>query len=287
MPSIERQLQLCLNRIEKWCLENGFRFSKTKTCCIHFCNSRKLHKDPELFLNKCPIEVVTEAKFPGLIFDSKLSFIPHIKYLKSKCLKALDLLKVISNTKWGGDEETLLQLYRTLIRSKLDYGSIIYGSARPSYIKQLDTIHHQGLRLCLGAFKTSPVESLYTEANEPSLKERRIKLAIQYIIKLKAHPSNHAYQCIFHPENKHLFLQHPNAIPPLGIRMNEHFENINIDLSQIAKYKLSVIPPWQFVRPIVDLNLTNNKKSVTNQLSIQQEFHQLASSLPRSSMYFY
>ena len=74
--------------------------------------------------------VVEEAKFLGLLFDKKLSFISHIKSLKAKCLKALDVLKVLSNTNWGGDRSVLLNLYRSLVRSKLDYGSIVYGSAR-------------------------------------------------------------------------------------------------------------------------------------------------------------
>jgi hypothetical protein len=39
----------------------------------------------------------------------------------------------------------------------------------------LDTIHHQGLRLALGAFRTSPVENLYEKAGEPSLHLRRKK----------------------------------------------------------------------------------------------------------------
>ena len=96
----------------------------------------------------------------GLLFDKELSFIPHIKALKAKCFKALDVLKVLSNTNWGGDRSVLLTLYRSLVRSKLDYGSVVYGSALKSYLKCLDTIHHQGLRFALGAFRTSPVESL-------------------------------------------------------------------------------------------------------------------------------
>ena len=79
---------------------------------------RKLHEDPKLFLNNVQIPVVEQAKFLGLIFDKKLSFIPHIKYVKSKCLKALNILKVLSNTDWGADRKVLLQLYRALIRSK-------------------------------------------------------------------------------------------------------------------------------------------------------------------------
>ena len=66
----------------------------------------------------------------------------------------------------------------------------------------LNTIHHQGLRLALGAFRTSPVESLYVEAGELPLEQRRIKLSLQYITKLKATPSNPAYDCVFHPENQ-------------------------------------------------------------------------------------
>ena len=97
-----------------------------------------------------------------MIFDKKKpSFIPHIKYLKAKCLKVLHLLTVLSHTSWGANQITLLKLYQSLVRSKLDYGCIIYGSAQKSYLQMLDPIHNQGLRLALGAFRTSPVAGLY------------------------------------------------------------------------------------------------------------------------------
>src|SRR6056300_464138 len=152
MHTVERQLQQCLNRLQQWADQNGFRFSRTKTVCMHFCHLRKLHPDPTLLLGGVQVPLVDEFKFLGIIFDRKLSFIPHIKYLKNKCLKALNLLKVVSHMDWGADCDVLLRLYRALIRSKLDYGSIVYGSARASYVRMLDTIHNQGLRLCLGAF---------------------------------------------------------------------------------------------------------------------------------------
>ena len=184
MRTIERHLQQNLNKIEHWATNNGFKFSKSKTQCVHFCQLRKQHDDPVLTLYGSPIPVVQEYKYLGLIFDKKLSFIPHIKYLKAKCLKSLNILKVLSHTTWGADRTTLLQLYRSLIRSKLDYGSIVYGSARKSYLAMLDPIHHQGLRLTLGAFRTSPTASLYVEADEPSLNTRREKLSLQYAINI-------------------------------------------------------------------------------------------------------
>ena len=58
----------------------------------------------------------------------------------------------------------------------------------------LDTVHHQGLRLALGAFRTSPVSSLNVEPDEPSLWLRREKLSLQYAIRLAANPSNPAFE---------------------------------------------------------------------------------------------
>ena len=110
-----------------------------------------------------------ETKYLGVIFDGKLSFIFHIRYIKDKCLRAFNLLKVLSHTSWGADCFNLLHLYRSLVRSKLDYGSIVYGSARKSCLQILDTVHNQGHLLALEAFRTSPATSLYVVADEPSL----------------------------------------------------------------------------------------------------------------------
>ena len=172
-------------------MENGFRFLKSKTNAIYFCNKRKLHNNPKLLLGKQTIKVIKEATFLGIIFDSKLNFLSHIKSLKTKCLKALNSIIYVSSTKWGGNQKTLLNVYRALVRSKLDYGSIIYGSARKRYLKILYTVHHQGLRLAQGAYRTSPIPS-YVEPDEPFLSERRVKLSLQYITKLKSNPTNPA-----------------------------------------------------------------------------------------------
>ena len=47
-------------------------------------------------------------------------------------------------------------------------------------LKLLDPVHHAAIRLCTGAYRTSPVESLYAESGEPSLEKRRMQLILQY-----------------------------------------------------------------------------------------------------------
>jgi len=112
---IKRHLQQCLSKLTDWADSSGFKFSPSKTICIHFCKLRKPHPEPTLLLNGTHVPVVEEIKFLCVIFDCKLSFIPHIKHLKDKCTKALNLLRVLTHTSWGADQETLLHLYRSLI----------------------------------------------------------------------------------------------------------------------------------------------------------------------------
>ena len=56
----------------------------------------------------------------------------------------------------------------------------MYRSARKSNLQMLDHVHNQNLRVCLGAFRTSPVESLYVDAHEPCLGARRAELSLLY-----------------------------------------------------------------------------------------------------------
>ena len=179
VATIERKLQTTINNIMEWTLKNGFTVSANKTVAMHFCLKRNCY-DPNLMLGNNPIEFVKEFKFLGLVWDTKLTFKNHIAYLKKKCRKSLNLLKVLSFTNWGADTDTLLKLYRSLIRSKLDYGSIVYGSANNKELKKLDVIHNQGLILSLEAFCSSPVESLYVEAGKQPLELRRNRLSLQY-----------------------------------------------------------------------------------------------------------
>ena len=60
-------------------------------------------------------------------------------------------MKKLSDHKWKLNKADW-DLFHSLIRSKLDYGAIVYGSARKSYLAMRD-VHHQGLRLALGAFQ--------------------------------------------------------------------------------------------------------------------------------------
>ena len=83
----------------------------------------------------------------------------------------------------------------------------------------LDPIHNQGLRLALGAFRTS-VASIHVEADEPSLYSRREKFSLQYAIRLAANPSNPAHEVTFPQNYVDLYEQKSTAIKSFGIRIS-------------------------------------------------------------------
>ena len=104
----------------------------------------------------------------------------------------------------------------------MDYGCLVYGSASKTALAKLDPVHNQGLHLSLGAFRSSPVESLYVEAHEPPLEIRREKLALQYILKLKANPENPAYDVVFNPKYQILYADKESATDAFGIHCKNY-----------------------------------------------------------------
>ena len=171
----------------------------------------------------------------------------------------------MGHTDWGSDRIVPLRLYRWLVRSKLDYGCVVYGSACRSVLKQLDPIHHQSLRIALGAFRTSPAQSLYVETHEPSLTTRRLKLSLNYVFKHKSLPENPAYSCVFElqPENMKLYQESESNIPPLGIRILPHLEKSKLNLNLVDDGPSLDIIPWKLSLPTVRLDLANLKKKAT------------------------
>ena len=134
LPSVIRWLQLCVNSVNKWVQENGFKFSVSKTEYVHFTNQRGVLMEPDIKMDWTSIIVADEAKFLELVFDRQLTFRAHVKYLKTVCDKTLNVLRVVGHTNWDADKVVLLRLYRALVRSKLDNGCIVYGTASKSVL---------------------------------------------------------------------------------------------------------------------------------------------------------
>ncbi|KAI5743594.1 hypothetical protein M8J77_019999 [Diaphorina citri] len=133
-------------------------------------------------LNNSLISCVSKAAGPDGI-----SFI----FIKKLPTVALEKLLLFFNLVWCKGvypSEWSKSLIIPLL--KPDYGCIVYASAKESNLRKLNTVHHSGIRIAIGALRTSPIPSLYVESGIPSLKLRRDKLTMNYIAKVGGSPFN-------------------------------------------------------------------------------------------------
>ena len=61
---------------------------------------------------------------------------------------------------------------------------------------------------------------------------------------------------------------------------------MNLDLDNIAKFKISDVPPWTLSQPSVLLSLHKDKKSQTDSLVFRTKFHELFSDFPNFEIIF-
>lgn len=115
----------------------------------------------------------------------------------------MNILKAIANQQWGAHRHNDY-IYKAIIRSKLDYGSIIYKKAAKTHLKTIDSIHTQALRLSTptGAFRTSPVISISNLSGEPKLSTRRDQLTLSYFLILAKNSNNPASKLFFITQKK-------------------------------------------------------------------------------------
>ena len=92
-----RILQVSINRILKWLSQHGFRISPSKTNLLIFQKRTPSLPFPLFFLNHNTIPQVDSTRVLGLHFQSRHSWLPHIKIIRAKSLRALNILKYLSH----------------------------------------------------------------------------------------------------------------------------------------------------------------------------------------------
>ena len=244
MALVERRLQRTLDRVSAWADIHGFRFSPGKTKVVHFCRLRGVHPDPDLYLNGRRLDVVEEHRFLGLVFDHRLTWESHIRSLKTSCVKALQVIRTCSHTSWGADRSTLLTLYRSLVKSKLDYGCEVYSSASGRFLKMLDSIHHAGVRLATGAFRSSPIPSLLCDAEEMPLGLHRSTITLRCYSRIQRIHQSTTGRVAVDTSKDLVFLARSQIPQPFGFRCRTLLQEFSVSLGPVAPVVCPSVPPW-------------------------------------------
>ncbi len=258
VPSTQKTMQKALNTIFEWSLSTGFKFSAKKTECMFF--SKRIDTvSPKLQLGTQPLRFVNKMKILGQQFDPKLTWKIHIQELIMECKKRLNVIKCLSNNNWGADKNLLLLTYKAIIRSKIDYGSLLYRSANKKELRKIESIHNKGLRICTGCFHTTPTGSILIEAQETSLNHRRKTLNLKYAAKAASFTNPIIHNDIF-PQLQNIYNSH-FRYKPMYSRITQQLKELNIKSISAEKHRQLQIPPWTIEKMTLELSLTDYNNS--------------------------
>lgn len=110
--------------------------------------------------------------------------------VKEEIMKTLDLFKHLTSKRWGADRVSLLRLYIMLLKPMLDYGVEIYSSCATTYMKQIETIQNSAVRIATGAFRSSPITSLYADSGLRPLEYYQETKMLNFFIRIGVNPNH-------------------------------------------------------------------------------------------------
>ena len=100
----------------------------------------------------------------------KLNFEEHLSKVESKVNKTIGIIRKLQDVL---PRSVLLKIYKSFIRSHLDYGDMIYDKAfNESFHAKLESLQHNATLAITGAIKGSSTEKIYEELGLESLKSR-------------------------------------------------------------------------------------------------------------------
>ena len=119
------QMQRYLNKLEKWLTKWRLNIAANK-CSFTIYTKGKVPK--ELNCNSFNLKIFNEnipinhnPKYLGVTFNRNLNFTKHTEIIREKCLKLVNIIKCLTFKKWSLDNKLMLNVYKTLIRSKIEY----------------------------------------------------------------------------------------------------------------------------------------------------------------------
>lgn len=259
LKKLTTTLQKTLNSIEQWTQTWGFTLSSQKTIGVVFRTARTQKAYPFLKINDKQIQIQNTAKFLGIIFDSTLSWTAHTNYMISRAKGDLNLLRSIAHSKWGCDKKTLLLIYQSLVKSKLEYGCQAWRDTAQSNINKINSIQYQSLKIITGAIHGTSLQSLLAETGELPLVIQWEHNTIKYISRnqhntfmLELQLQNQSYG----PQVRRRLEK--RSIPlPFGDQASFLFHEYRLNNFQIQSDPyINKTPPSLIVQPETDLSLT-------------------------------
>ena len=128
--------------------QNNITLNPDKTTCTLFPPDLSEYKNNmDIKINNTALPMATNPKVMGFTLNLKLTFSAHIHNISVQAHKPLHMIKALTATGWGKQQETLMATYKAVMRPALEYASYIWSPlAYSTSINKLQLIQNAALR---------------------------------------------------------------------------------------------------------------------------------------------
>ncbi|CAF1982800.1 unnamed protein product [Rotaria magnacalcarata] len=154
----------------------------------------------EINVEATTIKPQTTARYLGVIFDNKLNWGSHIKDIESRLASRINLLRFLS--RYCADAEPnikiLLNLFKSLVRTIITYGSYILLTANDNVWERLQITQNKALRAALGMPFYTSVDYIHQLRNMPKIEIYATVLLKQAISTVKNYKDKISEENLMH-----------------------------------------------------------------------------------------
>lgn len=262
-----------LTDILSWCNTSGAKLSVDKCKTLHVCRKTSC-KQINFKFNNINIVNVNNLSILGIIFSDRYNFKKHCIELKKSLAARANLVNFLSCKKSKAHLNTLCNITRSLVLSKIDYGLLIYGNSPKATINIIKSPYHQAVRRSLNAFPTSPVRNMLAEAGLPLVEERILETRAKLYTKLSFVQGSIINEDFKTLRQTKCLKRIPSAISIALTTAN------SMELPSISNVKyFPSFPPWCIKKSSFIMEMTNYNKSNTSNSMYQSLFYDITAEL--------
>ena len=176
IPEVKQKLQNCIQNISSWYKMNRLKINIDKTKVMLIGSKAQLKSlnvdDFILSYDDTPLELVENAKYLGMFINCDISWDFHVRRLCQTTYYHISLLRRLRRI---FPKNLILQVYKSYIQHRLDYGITLYGSSTQKNIDLVQRVQNHAARLIMGNFDyiNSRGIDLVKSLNLYTIRERR------------------------------------------------------------------------------------------------------------------
>ena len=157
---VEHTIEEALDELTTYYRSNSLRANPDKTQVTSFhLKNREAKRTLEVKWNNTDLENTPHPKYLGVTLDRTLSYKKHIHNTKMKVATRNNLLKKLSNSKWGCNASTIRTTALAMSYSAAEYACPVW--ARSPHASKLDPELNDACRSITGCLRPTNVEELY------------------------------------------------------------------------------------------------------------------------------